>query len=168
MTKNINGKCECSCEYCGADCEPFWNKQESKQDNKKQKEIIIDKVNVSECAFLDKSAELNICCYKDVRTDKNRFVTYCINNKNCYYKQLKRKTQECEELKKKKEENEKFYLTKYANKDSYCLELEHELNKYKQTLDEIERFMIYEFSGQNQWVKKNVLDIINKAKKGGE
>lgn len=38
------------------------------------------------------------------------------------------------------------------------------LSKYKQALDEIEKFMIYEFSGQNQWVKKNVLDIINKAK----
>lgn len=37
-------------------------------------------------------------------------------------------------------------------------------SKYKQALDEIEEFMIYEFSGQNQWVKKNVLDIINKAK----
>lgn len=39
-----------------------------------------------------------------------------------------------------------------------------EAEKYKQALDEIEKFMIYEFSGQNQWVKKNVLDIINKAK----
>lgn len=48
------------------------------------------------------------------------------------YKQLKRKEQECKDLKKKKEENEKFYLTKYANKDSYCLELEHERNNYKQ------------------------------------
>ena len=37
--------------------------------------------------------------------------------------------------------------------------------KYRRALDEIEKFMIYEFSGQNQWVKKNVLDIINKAKK---
>lgn len=27
------------------------------------------------------------------------------------------------------------------NKDSYCLELEHELNKYKQALDEIEEYI---------------------------
>ena len=39
-----------------------------------------------------------------------------------------------------------------------------EAERFKQALDEIEKFMIYEFSGQNQWVKKNVLDIINKAK----
>ena len=51
---------------------------------------------------------------------------------------IKQKEQECEELKKKKEENEKFYLTKYANKDSYCLELEHERNEYKHTLDDLQ------------------------------
>ena len=39
-----------------------------------------------------------------------------------------------------------------------------QLDQLKQALDEVEKFMIYEFSGQNQWVKKNVLDIINKAK----
>lgn len=42
--------------------------------------------------------------------------------------------------------------------------LKFKKDKYKQALDEIEKFMIYEFSGQNQWVKKNVLNIINKAK----
>lgn len=108
-------------------------------------QIIIDGIDVSECEFLK---------YDHIGCDIDE--TYCFAC-DCHFKQLKRKTQECEE-------NEKFYLTKYANKDSYCLELEHELNKYKQTFDEIERFMIYEFSGQNQWVKKNVLDIINKAK----
>lgn len=50
-------------------------------------------------------------------------------------KQLQRKTAECEELKKKKEENETFYLRKYANKDSECLELQRKLRIATETLD---------------------------------
>lgn len=42
---------------------------------------------------------------------------------------------ECEELKKKKEENETFYLRKYANKDSECLELQHKLRIATEALD---------------------------------
>lgn len=45
------------------------------------------------------------------------------------------KTAECEELKKKKEENETFYLRKYANKDSECLELQHKLRIATEALD---------------------------------
>ena len=40
-------------------------------------------------------------------------------------------------MKKKKEENTTFYLKKYANKDSECLELQHNINVLKQTLTEI-------------------------------
>lgn len=64
--------------------------------------------------------------------------------------------------------DDKNHETQYCKN---CLELTKQLEyrnkenkKLKQALDEIEKFMIYEFSGQNQWVKKNVLDIINKAK----
>ena len=32
--------------------------------------------------------------------------------------------------------------------------------KLENALDEIEKFMIYEFSGQNEWVKTQILDII--------
>ncbi len=90
-------------------------------------------------------------------------------------KQLQAKEQECEELKKKKEENEKFYLTKYTNKDSYCLELEHERNIYKQALDEIEKTIneddfnlcpINDSCDCHRGLDKDILDIINKAKDG--
>lgn len=37
-------------------------------------------------------------------------------------------------------------------------------DRYKQALDEIEKFIIYEFLGQNEWVKTQILDIIRKAK----
>lgn len=42
--------------------------------------------------------------------------------------------------------------------------LQNENNRYRRALEEIENFMIYEFSGQNEWVKTSVLNIINKAK----
>lgn len=55
----------------------------------------------------------------------------------CYYELrelIENRNKEIYDLKKKKDECEKFYLTKYANKDSYCLELEHECEKLKSIL----------------------------------
>lgn len=55
----------------------------------------------------------------------------------CYYKLrelIENKNKEIYDLKKKKDEDEKFYLTKYVNKDSYCLKLEHECEKSKSIL----------------------------------
>ena len=63
------------------------------------KQIIIDGVDVSECVSFDKLNGLNICCYDDTREDKLPFTNFCIENKNCPFKQLKRKEQECERLK---------------------------------------------------------------------
>lgn len=124
---------------------------------------IIDGIDVSECKHYNPEQyfKCNIgCCH-------------CEENPNCYYKQLKRKEQECEELKKKKEENEKFYLTRYVNKESRCLELEHERNYYKQALEEIEKIVKQTCSRRctNDCLgtRKHcgygqILDIINKTK----
>lgn len=90
--------------------------------------------------------------------------------KGCQYKSnYKIKEQECEELKKKKEENETFYLTKYTNKDSYCLELEHKRNIYKQALNTIKEYCKYMivFNNANKTNKgldiENVLDILDET-----
>ena len=64
--------------------------------------------------------------------------SYYINNIEQQFQQLKA---ENKELKKKKEENTTFYLKKYANKDSECLELQHKINVLKQTLTEIKEIM---------------------------
>ena len=66
-----------------------------------KEQIIIDGVDVSGCISFDKDNEYNICCYEDTRGDKILFANFCIENKNCYYKQLVSKTQEYEELKDK-------------------------------------------------------------------
>ena len=60
------------------------------------KQIIIDGVDVSGCIYFKKNNKMSMCraCNSGVGTP------YCEYHKDCYYKQLKRKEQECEELKK--------------------------------------------------------------------
>lgn len=136
-------------------------------------EIIVDGIDVSKCEHFYSSCKVDYSgeyLYKNVCSnhgfhdcDKKPCAFKCIE----YQKQLKRKEQECEELKKKKEENEKFYLTRYVNKDSRCLELEHERNKYKQALDEITYQVTELFLGvenKDRAYCEKILSIINKAK----
>ena len=63
------------------------------------KQIIIDGVDVSGCKYFD-------CCNKECKAEYHIRHGYqlvendsCKENPNCYFKQLKRKEQECEELK---------------------------------------------------------------------
>lgn len=51
------------------------------------KEIIIDGVNVSECEYVSTTPSSVICYMK---------ANKCKDNPNCYFKQLQRKTAECE------------------------------------------------------------------------
>ena len=82
------------------------------------KQIIIDGVPVQDC------------CYFDYENDGYEDSCYIHQNEcsaqNCYYKQLKRKEQECEEL---KEAIDRLLKIQYQLADS-C-------NKYVQTLTEI-------------------------------
>ena len=78
-------KCKCTCDECGAECEPFWKKE-----NKEQ--IICHGVDVSKCEYLKESFTGLICADCNKSND-------CSKSPNCYFKQLVRKTQECEELK---------------------------------------------------------------------
>ena len=136
------------------------------------KQIIIDGVYVSGCDFYDKNKKYCLTLKMDTRGFKNPSCfsgdfqkciqdskvcpnTFCDNNPNCYYKQLKRKEQECEELKeqlKRKEENYQKLLNK-SNKYIHNLvdenvqdisnlarqleQLKAENDKLKQTLAEI-------------------------------
>ena len=83
------------------------------------KQIIIDGVPVQDC------------CYFDYENDGYEDSCYIHQNEcsaqNCYYKQLKRKEQECEEL--------KYEL---VLKDVANIELSDEVKKYSKAIDEIE------------------------------
>ena len=58
-----------------------------------RKPIIINDVDVSECEFYINSKNLEFNCKQTPQS------YFCKNQPNCYYKQLKRKEEECEELK---------------------------------------------------------------------
>jgi hypothetical protein len=68
---------------------------------------------------------------------------YCPNT-DCYYKQLKRKEQECEELKKIIDEakNSKLDLKSFLVGEAIQNEYEQQLDQLKQTLTEIEKLAI--------------------------
>lgn len=80
--------------------------------------IMIDNIDVSRCDFYDKDRKYcltlkmnptgfkNPSCFSGdfqecIQDSKVCPYTFCNNNPNCYYKQLKRKKQECERLKRK-------------------------------------------------------------------
>lgn len=81
--------CKFKQDYKLLDYKKRW--QQPNGENMTDEEIIIDGVDVSECVSFDKLNGLNICCYDDTREDKIPFANFCIENKDCSYKQLKRK-----------------------------------------------------------------------------
>lgn len=127
------------CKYCGIyickgclyfDIKKAIKKEFAKQEVKKmtdKEQIIIDGVDVSECVSFDKLNGQNICCYEDTREDKIPFANFCVENKDCYFKQLIRKTQECEALK-----SESFTM------NSLIIEQEEEIDRYRKVLEKIE------------------------------
>lgn len=78
-----------------------------------KEQIIITGVDVSECEFFDGS---HLCqCDKTIIDEHKKLrnifsVKYvnCRDNYNCYFKQLARKTQECEQKEKELLSNEKI------------------------------------------------------------
>ena len=66
-----------------------------------KEQIIIDGVDVSGCEYACNTAFGKNGCKHPMM--KN---IYCFKNPNCYFKQLARKTQECEELKRDYQELE--------------------------------------------------------------
>lgn len=148
--------------------------------NKEQ--IIIDDVDVSKCTLYGDGRCNNACNPLN--------CLFCSEKPNCHFKQLARKTQECEELISEKD----FYLQKIAVLEQECEELKEQLqanqptgicetcmakailqnDKYRKALKEIgkivkincEEICGRKFEDCNDFLcsSKNILDIINKAK----
>lgn len=135
-----------------------------------KEQIIIDGVDVSKCKHFHKTCApfysgghsyFNVC-RRDV-------FSSCESNPNCTFKQLARKTQECEELKEKCEE---------LKEDRYNLNMEmYVFNRYRKALEKIEGLVknfckdCSDYEDCN-WDKEgcyyslipNLKDIINKVK----
>ena len=94
-----------------------------------KEQIIVDGVDVMECDYY----------YVDQETDQvkcDEFGGHCREHKNCYFKQLARKTQECEDLKEKNallESQMAFNLTEIG------IRLGNEVNRSETLLKELKR-----------------------------
>lgn len=105
------------------------------------KEIIINGIDVSKCTHIDNWKYCN-CCNDLIKTIYPKATKCHIEEDlrceiypNCYFKQLKRKEQECEKLKKRLESFQKDYSKLYqvVENKGYI----KELDQLKQTLTEI-------------------------------
>ena len=143
------------------------------------KEIIIDGVDVSECEKLGETIDGITCGLGKRIRFANKIITkhnLCKNNPNCYYKQLKRKEQECEELKKELQAQRDF--TAHEQKLIYCVAYDETCKtgndckqekcifkdniKLKQTLADIE-FWVREFLKRTgQVVPNEIMQILQK------
>lgn len=141
----------------------------------KDKEIIIDGVDVSKCNWCDFEPDAEP--YRRINDGED---LSCEDNPNCYFKQLKRKEQECEKLYIQLETDEEYHKEEentlrkiIKNKEERNIELYKENNKYKQAIDEIEKnikdyckIMCMAETRETCEICQNteILDIINKAK----
>lgn len=162
------------CKTCSVEPPAMRFKCPECEHNPDKEQIIIDGVDVSGCVSFDKLNGQNICCYEDTREDKIPFANFCVENKDCYFKQLARKTQECKELKRlmAKQKNAKIQLSKLKDKQykEFC--------DMKQTLTEIKEIAepfcnaCQEFEPEKKGSNcmycnyGKILNIINKAKDG--
>lgn len=155
----------------------------------RDKQIMIDGVDVSGCKgfYIHDRSTTNIdyWMYGQCKSSKE-YGCYCRNNPNCYFKQLARKTAECEELKKEiinKDEKIKelrFSVSDLTNRLCYLnAEKSFRIVDLEQTLDVIEKELKEDIYCENQecgcddfeeclkCTKEHILDIINKAKGEG-
>lgn len=105
------------------------------------KHIIIDGVDVSGCIYFKMNNKMPMCraCNSGVGSP------YCEYHKDCYNKQLARKTQECEELKKANihiDNNRMIKSNKLKKIEEYCreqnLKADYTACKILQIMDEVE------------------------------
>lgn len=106
----------------------------------KKEPIIIDGVDVVGCKYFNRFR--SICHNKNLCCD-------CEKNQDCYFKQLARKTQECEEL-----ENKIKKLRK-----NLALEIETN-DRYRKVIEEIKEECDYAPMCDTEFSER-VLDIIN-------
>ena len=131
--------------------------------------IIIDCVDIMECDYY----------YVEQETDQvkcDEFSGYCREHKNCYFKQLARKTQECEELKEKYKWYDHYKDSALLNK-KLCDKASDERARYRKALEKIENLIsndafikcpIYDDENCNYKTSRKILDIISKAKGEGK
>ena len=127
-----------------------------------KKQIIIDGVDVSGCKYYkhnDENSGWSSCISKD-EEHIHAVNPLCCEKEDCLFKQLARKTQECEELKKDLNGSEKWRI----KAESLNEKLSIEKYRYRKALEEIEEYIKEEEWSLLDYVVRDINDIINKAK----
>ena len=121
-------------------------------------EIIIDGVNVAECQYLYFAIEDSIIDYKEYPRCSigEAFTNNACKNSNCYYKQLKRKEQECEEL---RDELEWVHGIKDKLK-AENKELKTEFDNFEKQIKLQGKFIdsLLNASNNSEWLNKSILE----------
>lgn len=124
-----------------------------------KEQIIVNGVDVNKCFHYEKENKEYTC-----RLNHTPFhYRLCEDCPNCYFKQLARKTQECEELKKYIQANQPTGICKTCTAKALL-----ENDKYRQSLKEIERICLedaYTFADGTRIrydTLDDILSIINK------
>ena len=148
----------------------------------RDKQIIIDGVDVSKCRYFLKDTEgqdydtdefVKGCCEAKGSCIGYEFAGYglCRGDKDCYFKQLARKTQECEEL----EELLKLRTNDRIDKlERAIIRRNAKIDRYHKALDEIEKATKinceeicgrkFEDCNDTSCFSAELLNIINKAR----
>ena len=135
-----------------------------------KEQIINDEVDVSKCRFYKEG----LCCLSYAFVENGYDCVECSEYNDCDYKQLQRKTKECEEL--------KAQLNDMACMDDdnvLCYpkqELKKECEKYEQALIDIQQHFEHRckqcreeyelYASCDVCWKKQILNIFSKAKDG--
>lgn len=113
--------------------------------------IMIDGVDVNKCAFLDDYSR-SMC--NGVRGDNSGFHQgFCIQNPNCYYKQFKRKEEECKKLKEQFDDVACCYKDYKQSSSELAKNLVFEVKrarKYKKALENIKQELEESIYCENQ------------------
>ncbi len=127
------------------------------------KKIIINKIDVTECAYRRQNPH-NFCMCASVKNESGNIIeptryVQCEHNPDCYFKQLKRKEQECEELKEWQEANQPTGICETCTAKSV-----DDMYRYKQALDEIRRYRVAEINDKDEEENDTILCIIDEVK----
>lgn len=135
-----------------------------------KEQIIINGIDISGCRNFDiESYKLGV-----YDCDLNELQGYCRCDNECYFKQLVRKTQECEELKERAsiaEDNFACEIQARLYHQNEWLKFSEENDRYRKALEEIEGYTQIQLDGfgndvysMDKTAINHILDIISKAK----
>lgn len=132
-----------------------------------KEQIIIDGVDISRCEHWNIATQCELS-----QLPESSYKLLCKDNPDCYFKQLARKTQECEELKKRAtiaEDNFACEVQARLYHQNKWLKFSKEVDRYRKALEEIKEYFSHTddphmLSVDYEITAPTIIDIISKAR----